>query len=68
MGYGDEIMVTGQVVDLRSRNPQPVCIFDINNKIRRHPMWLNNPNIVYKARCSQLLINGPGYRPYVDYG
>jgi len=68
MGYGDEIMVTGQVADLRSRNSQPVCVFDRNNKIRRHPMWLNNPNIVYEARGSQLLINGPGLRPYVDYG
>ena len=67
MGYGDEIMVTGQVAELVSRNGQPVCVFDRNNKIRRHPMWLNNPNITYEVRGSQLLINGPGKRPYVDY-
>jgi ADP-heptose:LPS heptosyltransferase len=72
MGWGDEIMVTGQVRELYARDPRPVAVLDRDGRVRRHDIWHGNQKII-DARFTgtsipqgaQVLRNGPGLRPYI---
>lgn len=68
MGWGDEIIVTGQARLLQQQNPGKVVVYDRAGRIRWHEIWRNNPRIVSPAdrpHRPQMLINGPGVRPYI---
>lgn len=70
MGYGDEIMVSGEARQLYNKNPIPVAIRGKRGEIRWHPMWENNPIIVNPLKPPkkyQWLYNYSGHRPYYDY-
>ncbi len=72
MGWGDEIMVTGEARRLRKRDPRPVAVRGKRAGVRWHPIWDGNPRLatpddVAAGRDVQWLDNGPGLRPYVDY-
>lgn len=72
MGWGDEIMVAGQVRTMYAQDPRPVAVLDRNSKVRGHEIWRGNPKIVDPNRSglappkdAQILHNGPGMRPYI---
>lgn len=71
MGFGDEIMVTGQARALQQRDPRPVAVLDRNHRPRRHPLWQGNPRIARPEQVPltdcQVIVNGSGCRPYLDY-
>jgi hypothetical protein len=72
MGYGDEIMVTGEAKKLFQANGKPCIIMGKNRKPRWHPMWQNNPKIIKYISGSidgypNIINNFSGNRPYVDY-
>lgn len=71
MGWGDEIMVTGIVREMRKADPRPVAVLGKNDKPRWHPIWNGNPHLatpddVAAGMDVQVLKNCPGHRPYVD--
>lgn len=69
MGFGDEILVTGEAKRLQQTDPRPVMVLDRAGRHRWHPLWEGNPRILkpgVAGRC-QKLVNGAGCRPYVDY-
>ncbi len=74
MGLGDEIMAAGAARCLQDAgDPRPVAILDRHARPRRHPLWAGNPRIatpeaVARGLPVQTIDNGPGCRPYVDYG
>ena len=74
MGYGDEIMVTGEARRRQEAgDPRPVAVLDRHGTPRRHPLWAGNPRIatpeaVARGLDVQTIVNGPGCRPYIDYG
>lgn len=74
MGYGDEIMVTGEARRRQEAgDPRPVAVLDRHGTPRRHPLWAGNPRIatpeaVARGVPVQTIVNGPGCRPYIDYG
>ncbi len=74
MGYGDEIMVTGEARRRQGAgDPRPVAILDRHDKPRRHLLWAGNsriatPEAAARGVSVQTIVNGPGCRPYVDYG
>jgi hypothetical protein len=70
MGYGDELMVTGQARRLNNETGRRVVVLDRRGNARWHPLWLGNPRIlrpevVKQAGPVEILRNGPGMRPYV---
>lgn len=69
MGWGDELMVTGQARAAQSGGSVlPVVVLDRNGNIRSHEAWALNPRIVpnWDRRSPvHLLHNGPGVRPYI---
>jgi ADP-heptose:LPS heptosyltransferase len=67
MGYGDELIATGQARRLQQLDKRKVLIRDRNGRIRWSEMWANNPRIFSPAdRCTaQEITNGPGVRPYI---
>ena len=68
MGWGDELIATGQARAMQQADPRKVMIHDRNGAIRAHAMWVNNPRILgrtERAAKTQLLVNGPGVRPYI---
>lgn len=72
MGWGDEIMATGQVRELYARDPRRVAIVDRDGRVRKHEIWRGNDKIVDVRftgagvpQGAQLLRNGPGLRPYI---
>lgn len=68
MGYGDEIMVTGEARRLQERDPRPVLVVGHDGMPRWHPLWEHNPRLVRDRKGEfQELRNGPRCRPYVDY-
>ena len=75
MGYGDEIMVSGEARRLQEADPdrRPVAVFGDNTHRRWSSLWEKNPRILPTSadlfdRSTYLkLVNGPGCRPYVDY-
>jgi len=71
MGWGDEIMVTGQARKLQETDPRRVAVRGRDGRARWHPAWLGNPRFAIPGQVAvedvQWLVNGPGCRPYVDY-
>jgi hypothetical protein len=72
MGWGDEIMVTAQARRLQERDPRKVAVIGADHRQRWSAIWEGNPRIVRPGELRslagvQLLRNGPGARPYLDY-
>jgi ADP-heptose:LPS heptosyltransferase len=61
MGYGDEVMVTGQVRELQELDPRKVRI--VYEKPRWHEAWENNPRIARPGELGDFQL----LRPRVDY-
>ncbi len=74
MGYGDEIMAAGEARRRQGAgDARPVAVLDRHGRPRRHPLWAGNPRIatpeaVARGLPVQTIVNGPGCRPYIDYG
>ncbi len=71
MGWGDEILVTGEARKLyeRDRKKRRIKVYGRGNVARWSPIWQNNPIILqpHENERHLRLVNGPGHRPYVDY-
>ena len=68
MGWGDEIMVTAQARAMQAADPRPVRVLDRKGNARVHEIWRGNPRITSDDQVdAQVLVNGSGARPYVDY-
>lgn len=75
MGWGDEIMVTGEARRLQSVNPARVAVMDPRGyrTARWHEIWEHNPRIASQDEVRRLkgavqwLENCGGRRPYIDY-
>ncbi|BBK30307.1 hypothetical protein EDC65_2247 [Stella humosa] len=68
MGWGDEIMVTGEARRLQATDPRPVRVLDRRGDARWHPLWEGNDRFAEMGVAdAQVIVNGPGARPYVDY-
>jgi hypothetical protein len=73
MGWGDEIMVTGQARRLQEADPRPVIVRDRNGRPRWHPIFEGNPRLRRRydqaagRRAVQFLDNYSGHRPYLNY-
>lgn len=68
MGWGDEIIATGQARLMQENLPHKVVIYDRNGQIREHEIWRNNPRIATRSERlpkTQTLKNCPGFRPYI---
>lgn len=77
MGWGDEIIVSGQARRLQATNPLPVYVLDADGRPRWHPIWLHNPRLLNsvlrgrppgRADRFQILVSGTRARPYLAYG
>lgn len=71
MGWGDEIMVTGQARAVQRHHPRPVAVKGRDGKLRWHSLWSGSRRIVRPSDVTggsdiQFIRNGPGCRPYVD--
>lgn len=68
MGFGDDIMVTARVRALYAENPVPVLISGLDKRPRWSEIWENNPKIARRPdSAGQVICDGPGARPYLDY-
>ena len=71
MGWGDEIMVTGQARTRQETDPRQIAVCGRDGRARWHPAWTGNPRIATPAQAAvedvQWLTNGPGCRPYMDH-
>lgn len=71
MGWGDEIMLTADARRAQQKNPLPVVVRGRNGEARWHPIWEHNPRLLRPDRIGdrahQVLVNGSGLRPYLDY-
>lgn len=71
MGWGDEIIASGQARKLHEQyeGKRQVLIVDGHGQPRRNDIWLNNPRICHNygmhAKNVAVLRNGPGLRPYI---
>lgn len=69
MGYGDELIASGQAKAMRLADPQRrrVRILDAYKNGRWHELWTGNPDIVRLGEAGDFLkiMNGPGARPYI---
>jgi hypothetical protein len=69
MGWGDEIIASGQARLLYAQHKRKVVIRDRRGDIRAHEMWKNNPHIASRSEFinseNPVLVNGPGVRPYI---
>ena len=54
MGLGDDLMVTGEVRDLYSKNQLKVMVMIEKNKIRRSEVFLRNPYMVREGELSNV--------------
>ncbi len=74
MGYGDEIMAAGEARRRQAAgDPRPAVILDRHGNPRWHELWAGNPRIAAPREAArgldvQIIVNGPGCRPYLDYG
>jgi ADP-heptose:LPS heptosyltransferase len=67
MGWGDEIIATGQVRAMQRLDPRPVLVIDRHARPRYSPIWNGNPHILRERKGEyQSLLNGPGARPYIE--
>lgn len=69
MGYGDEIMATGEVRRLAATDSRRVQIVNAAGVPRWSDVWAGNPRIVRPGEVGdfRLLPNAGGCRPYIDY-
>lgn len=68
MGFGDEIMATGEARRLQRTDRRPVQVVDRNGRPRWHPLWAGNPRFWHPGMpAPQRVANGSGCRPYIDY-
>lgn len=69
MGMGDEIMVTGEVRLLRQYDRRRVRVLDRRGRPRWSDLWAGCEGIarIHERGNFQILRNGPGLRPYIDY-
>lgn len=68
MGWGDEIIATGQARIAQQHSDLPVVVFDRYGHPRAHEMWAFNPRIhtTWDKRMSiHRINNGPSLRPYI---
>jgi len=73
MGWGDEIMATGEARRAQNADPRPVAVRGRDGRQRWSSLWAGNPRMatlreVAAGRDVQWIRNGPGCRPYIDYG
>lgn len=68
MGFGDDIMATARVRSLYARDPVPVLVTGLDGRPRWSEVWENNPKIARnRDGAGQVLRDGPGARPHLDY-
>jgi ADP-heptose:LPS heptosyltransferase len=69
MGFGDELMVTGQVRRMQQTDRRKVQVLDKNGRPRWESIWYNNPRLARPDEQGdfQTLINGPNIRPYIAH-
>jgi hypothetical protein len=67
MGFGDELMATGQARRAQQTDPRRVQILDKHGAVRWHPLWEGNPRIARPGEQGdfQTIVNGPDARPYI---
>lgn len=67
IGWGDEIMATGQARRAQLTDPRQVQILDKTGAVRWHPIWDGNPRIAKPDEFGdfQRITNGPDARPYI---
>lgn len=66
MGLGDAIMATSQVKALHESNGKPVYVVGRNGAPQWSEIFEHNPRITREPYYSaQVLLNGPGLRPYI---
>ena len=71
MGWGDELIVSGQVRAITDRDASAkVVVRDRNGAVRKHDMWKNHPSILQEPNSKftgpiHSIVNGPGIRPYI---
>lgn len=68
MGWGDELMVSGIARRLQAHDPRPVRVVDRRGRARWSDAWRGNPRFAAPGHRGpvQVLVNGPGARPYID--
>lgn len=68
MGLGDELLAAGEARRMRRTDPRKVRIIDRRGIPRWHEVWDGCPDIARTRDTQvQVLRNGPGCRPYIDY-
>ena len=69
MGFGDEIMVTGEVRRLAATDSRRVRVVNAAGEPRWSDIWTGNPRIARPEEQGDFLIlpNAGGCRPYIDY-
>lgn len=68
MGFGDDIMTTARVRAMHEKTPVRVLVTGLDGKPRWSEIWENNPKIARdRASAGQILRDGPGARPHLDY-
>jgi hypothetical protein len=68
MGWGDELIASGQARVMHQASPGKVAICGRDGRFRQHDMWRGNPRIARHGDAlagTQMLHNGPGLRPYI---
>lgn len=69
MGWGDEIIATGQAKRNMSETGRRTVFLDRLGSVRTHVAWLRNPNIISRSEPpgnAIFVTNCPGARPYID--
>ena len=74
MGWGDEVLVTGEARHLQEADPKhrAVVVYDYKGRPRWSPMWVGNPRILMPHQAGLKkghlqLKNAARCRPYIDY-
>lgn len=66
MGWGDELMASGQARVLHERTGRKVQVVDRHGERRWSPIWEGNPKIARPSDSGKFetVVNAPGTRPY----
>lgn len=66
MGWGDEIMASGEARVINLRTGRRVQILDRQGKVRWHSAWIDNPRIATQGEIGgfERIVNGGNARPY----
>jgi hypothetical protein len=68
VGFGDDIMTTARVRAMHERAPARVLVTGLDGEPRWSEVWENNPKFARdRASAGQILRDGPGARPHLDY-